>query len=93
MLLGHDWTPIYDALERVRDAEMVGRSLQDREGWLGELEDSEESTDNADILDLHDITSNRQFHKAQEEDAELQELRTLALDPSATQVVGPGDAP
>lgn len=84
---------IYDALERVCHAEMVGRSLRNREGWLGELEDSEESTDDADVLDLHNITSSRQFHEVQEEDAELQELQALVLDPSATQAVRPGDTP
>lgn len=64
------------------------------DGWLGELEDSEGSTDNVDVLDLYDMTSSHQFQEAQGEDAELQELRSLALDTSAPQqAVALGRAP
>lgn len=50
------------------------------EGWLGEHKDSGEPVDDMDVLDLHDMARGWQFREAQGEDAELQGLRSTALD-------------
>lgn len=64
MLLGHDWTLIYDVLERVQDAESRHRQLRDHNGWLGELEDSGESAEDTEEVDLCDVVSGLQFREA-----------------------------
>ncbi|KYO35576.1 hypothetical protein Y1Q_0018183 [Alligator mississippiensis] len=55
MLLGWDWTPIYDMLERVWDAEVKRRKIRSREGWLGELEESEGSMNKANEIDFRGV--------------------------------------
>ncbi|KYO42948.1 hypothetical protein Y1Q_0010278 [Alligator mississippiensis] len=71
MLLGHDWAPIYDVLDRVRDAEAAQKRIQNREGWLGELEEDEGPTDEANMLDLDNLTSSLLFCDAQEKDPDI----------------------
>ncbi|KYO38188.1 hypothetical protein Y1Q_0007296 [Alligator mississippiensis] len=78
MLLGRDWTPIYDVLDRVRDTEVAHKKIQDRVGWLGEIEENKGSADEADELDLSDLTSSLLFREAQEEDPEIGALREQA---------------
>lgn len=80
MLLGRDWTQIYDTLGRVQDAEAEWRKIRNHEGWLGELEEEERSDNKADKVDLCNIASSLQFQEAQEEDHELQTLRMQAYN-------------
>ncbi|KYO34628.1 hypothetical protein Y1Q_0015420 [Alligator mississippiensis] len=78
MLLGCDWAPIYDVLDRVRDAEEAWKRIQNQEGWLGELEEDEGPTDEANMLDLDNLTSSLLFRDAQEKDLEIGALREQA---------------
>ncbi|KYO24453.1 hypothetical protein Y1Q_0002073 [Alligator mississippiensis] len=75
MLLGRDWAPVYDVLDRVRDTEVARRRIQGCEGWLGETQENEESVDEANELDLNNFTSCLQFWEAQAEDQEIRELQ------------------
>ncbi|KYO42845.1 hypothetical protein Y1Q_0016084 [Alligator mississippiensis] len=74
MLLGRDWTPVYDVLDRVRDMEVARMKIQNQEGWVGEIEENEGSADETDELDLNDFTSSLQFREAQEEDQKIRAL-------------------
>ncbi|KYO45975.1 SLAIN motif-containing protein 2 isoform B [Alligator mississippiensis] len=80
MLLGQDWAPLYDTLDRVCNAEVERKKIWNRKGWLGEVEESEGSTDETDDIDLHNIASSLQFREAQEEDQELRTLWVQACD-------------
>ncbi|KYO17393.1 hypothetical protein Y1Q_0020018 [Alligator mississippiensis] len=61
MLLGLDWTPVYNVLDRVRDTEVARKKIHYREGWLGEIEENEGSADETDELDLSNFTSSLLF--------------------------------
>lgn len=80
MLLGREWPPLYDTLERVRDRETAKRELRNREGWVGESEERVESDGDPKMVDLQAVASSCQFKKAQEEEEGLQKLQTFALD-------------
>lgn len=80
MLLGWDWTPLYDTLERIWDIEMARRTLKTQESWLGEPEEEGRSSNEIEVIDLQDITSSWQFREAQEVDAGLQELQAVAVE-------------
>ncbi|KYO28763.1 hypothetical protein Y1Q_0004424 [Alligator mississippiensis] len=80
VLLGQDWEPIYDVLDRVRDAEVARKKIQNWEGCLGEIEESEGSANETDGVDLSDLTSSLLFSEAQEEDPEIGVLREQAQD-------------
>lgn len=74
MLLGRNWVPLYDTLDRVCNAEVVLKKIQNREGWLREVEESEGLADGAEDIDLSNTASSLQFQEAQEEDPELRTL-------------------
>ncbi|KYO41122.1 hypothetical protein Y1Q_0022533 [Alligator mississippiensis] len=54
-----------------RDAKVAHKKIQNREGWLGEIEESEGSADEMDAVDLSDLTSSFLFREAQEEDPDI----------------------
>uniref|UniRef100_A0A7M4EFE9 CCHC-type domain-containing protein n=1 Tax=Crocodylus porosus TaxID=8502 RepID=A0A7M4EFE9_CROPO len=74
MLLGRDWAPLYDVLERVRDLETAWRAQWVQDEWFSEAEGEEP------LVDWQDIASGPQFRQGQEEDPELHELWTRARD-------------
>ncbi|KYO29867.1 hypothetical protein Y1Q_0023200 [Alligator mississippiensis] len=93
MLLGRDWAPFYDVLDRVQDAEVAHKKIQNDEGWLGEVEENEESTDEAEGLDLNDSTSCLQFREAQEENLELRTLQEQVRDTRDVPIPPPDGIP
>ncbi|KYO32922.1 hypothetical protein Y1Q_0011252 [Alligator mississippiensis] len=93
MLLGRDWAPVYDVLDRVRDTEVAHRRIRDCEGWLGETQEGEESADEASKLDLNNFTSCLQFREAQTEDPEIRELQERAQGPQDVPAPPPGGPP
>ncbi|XP_059582206.1 uncharacterized protein LOC132243291 [Alligator mississippiensis] len=72
MLLGRDWTPLYNILERVRDVELARKKMGASEGWLGKEEADPTNMEGSINIDLNRIASSRQFREAQSDDPELE---------------------
>lgn len=89
MLLGWDWTPIYDTLEWVWDTKMECRRIRNYDGWLREIDEDEGSADEADKFNSCDAACSPQFREAQEEGQELQAIKTQVLDTRNSQTEAP----
>ncbi|KYO35289.1 hypothetical protein Y1Q_0007887 [Alligator mississippiensis] len=72
MILGREWEPCYRVLERVQATEEERRRIKRMEGWAAETPEPP----CREGISVESLVSVAQFRQAQQEDQELQRLRT-----------------